>query len=662
MSISKDNLFLKYPIVSGIMVFLLITGLQYFTVKDYDLKLDKESQFVNAQLNLIEKKISDALSNSLSTTRVLEYIENTYGIDGDFETIASELIKENRFIDAIQLVEGGTIKYVYPLEGNQAVIGYNILDNPETRDEALLAIQKKQLYFAGSLALKQGGIGIVGRNPIFKNGEFWGFSAVIIKFDAILEIADINLDVESPFYVQISKIDPKSDREVFFLPQPDKSYTGFKNEVILKEGDWRLCVQLKESKALKEVLPFFILRILLSAFLGYVAYYLTKLPSILQYTLDSRTRELKESNTRFELVSKATTDAIWDLDIKTGQVYRSENFTNLFGYPIDKSSSNFNFWKEHIHPEDRDKVQEDYIAIKNSTNEFWESAFRFKKKNGEYAYVLDKAILIRDKTGEPIRMIGATKDITTAKKSEHDLIQLSLQLADRAKKLEVSNTELEQFAYCASHDLQEPLRMITGFLNQLHKKYNDALDEKANLYIFYAIDGAKRMRQIILNLLDYSKVGNYDEKIEDVAIDQVLRNILVLFKRVIKEKKGNVSWSEMPIIRMEKTPINQIFQNLISNALKYSKPEVNPEVKIEYIEDPTNWIFSISDNGIGIESDHLEKIFILFQKLHSNDLYEGSGMGLTICKKIIEKYNGKIWVVSEYGEGSTFYFSIPKRK
>ena len=661
MAVNKDNVFLKYPIISGAIVFILITGLQYFTVKDYDLKISRENQRVDDQLNLIQKRISDALIHSVSTTRVLEYIENTYGIDTNFDSIAAELINENSFIDAIQIVEGGRIKFTYPLEGNQSVIGYNIFDNPNTREEALIAIERKELYFAGPLELKQGGIGVVGRNPIFKNDKFWGFSVVIIKFDAILEVANINLSEENPFYIQISKIDLANDKEKFFLPNADREYTGYKNEAILKEGDWKLTVQLKESTALREIMPYLVLRIVLSAFLGILAYYLTKLPTILQNKLDKMTHDLQESNTRFELVLKATSDAIWDFNVSNGQVYRSNNFEKLFGHNVNKDTSNIDFWINHVHPEDRNQVETEFFKIQKSNEEYWEYAFRFKKKNGEYAYVLDKGIIIRDQKGKPVRMIGATKDITKRKKSELELIKVSNQLAERARQLEISNTELEQFAYCASHDLQEPLRMITGFLNQLETKYNHVLDEKAKKYIYYASDGAKRMRQIILNLLEYSRIGNYDEKIEEIEIDQVLKNIEILYRRIIKEKDASITWDQMPTLKIEKTPVHQLFQNLISNAIKYHKPGEKPELKINHIEDEQDWIFSVSDNGIGIEPEYLERIFILFQKLHPKDLYDGSGMGLAICKKILEKYDGKIWVKSNFGEGSTFYFSLPKR-
>lgn len=788
----NSNIFFKNPILSGVLVFILITSLQYFTVKDYDLKINNENQRVKDYSSLIQKQMTSSISNSISTTKVIKFIEENYGIGDSFDSIAAELLENNRFIDAIQLVEGGKIIKTYPLQGNENVIGYDILAEPSLREEAVKAIEKKQLYFAGPINLKQGGVGIVGRNPIFKNNEFWGFVAVIIKFDSFLKNANIDTSEANPFYIQFSKINQKTGEEELFLPPATETYTGCQNSIILRQGDWKLTVQLKESTAFKEVLPFLILRIFLSAMLGFIAYYLTKLPSILNRKLNERSRELKESNLRFEYASIATSDAIWDWDLSSGVVYRSSNFEKLFGHKIDNYTNNKDFWISQIHPEDYPDVQKEMQAFQTGSEEFWESTFRFKKANGKYAYVLDKGIIIRDQKGKALRMIGATqditarkqaqselenereflkslmdslseaivacdesgkiilsnraakalhgmevketlpdnwgetydlfhkdgktrlkkeeiplfrafrgekiyeeefkikpkgisertvvatgtpitsiegkklgavvamKDITQSKSNERELLELSQELAIRARKLEISNTELEQFAYVASHDLQEPLRMITGFLNQLEVKYRNVLDDKAQKYIFFATDGAKRMRQIILDLLEYSRVGNYNEKVEKIAVDQILRNIIILNRRIIKEKNANIFWDEMPVIEIEKTPLQQVFQNLIGNALKYHQAGQHPEIKISFIKDDHDWIFGVSDRGIGIESDYMEKIFIIFQKLHPKDEYEGSGMGLAICKKILDRYEGKIWVESIPNEGSTFYFSLPK--
>jgi len=252
------------------------------------------------------------------------------------------------------------------------------------------------------------------------------------------------------------------------------------------------------------------------------------------------------------------------------------------------------------------------------------------------------------------------KDITERKNAESQLRLLHLELEKHLKVLAASNLELEQFAYVASHDLQEPLRMVTSFLTLLEKKYGEALDDKAKVYIHYAVDGAKRMRQIILDLLDFSRVGKYEETPDRVDINEVISEVLTLYQKRIKEKKAKIEYQEMPELMAFKAPLRQVFQNLISNALKYQKKEQCPHIKISSVETETHWQFSVRDNGIGINEQYFDKIFIIFQRLHNRDDYSGTGMGLAISKKIVESLGGEIWVASEEGEGSTFYFTIAK--
>ncbi|MCF2447430.1 PAS domain-containing protein [Dyadobacter sp. CY345] len=252
------------------------------------------------------------------------------------------------------------------------------------------------------------------------------------------------------------------------------------------------------------------------------------------------------------------------------------------------------------------------------------------------------------------------KDITERKITEAQLKEMHQELEKHIKVLAVSNAELEQFAYVASHDLQEPLRMVTSFLTLLEKKYGESLDEKARVYIYYAVDGAKRMRQIILDLLDFSRVGKNKENPEKVNVDEVICEILTLYQKKIKDKKAKIEYSEMPQIMAFKAPLRQVFQNLISNALKYQRKDQSPHVKIVSIDTPTHWKFSVTDNGLGINNEYFEKIFVIFQRLHNREDYSGTGMGLAITKKIVESLDGEIWVESEEGKGSTFYFTIAK--
>ncbi|HSP12678.1 MAG TPA: PAS domain S-box protein [Salegentibacter sp.] len=372
-------------------------------------------------------------------------------------------------------------------------------------------------------------------------------------------------------------------------------------------------------------------------------------------------KELFMSNERFKYLTKATSDAIWDWDLEKNEVYWGEGFESLFGYKLSELSADIHLWSENIHPEDMDTAVgslEDAIAG-NETK--WEAEYRFVTENGEYKYVYDRGYIVRDKTGKAIRAVGAMQDISKSKDYESSLKSLNEDLKKHAKELEISNAELEQFAYVASHDLQEPLRMVTSFLTQLEKKYTDKLDDKAHTYINFAVDGAKRMRSIILDLLEFSRVGRSEDKQENIDVNEIIEELKTLYRKEIKDSGAVIKTGNLPEIVAPKAPIRQVFQNLISNSIKYRKVSMPPEIEINAEESGKFFVFSIKDNGIGIDSEYFERIFIIFQRLHQREKYSGTGMGLAVTKKIIENLGGKIWLESREGEGSIFYFSILKK-
>jgi PAS domain S-box-containing protein len=253
------------------------------------------------------------------------------------------------------------------------------------------------------------------------------------------------------------------------------------------------------------------------------------------------------------------------------------------------------------------------------------------------------------------------RDITYRKATEIKLLELNLNLTQRSKQLELSNLELEQFAYIASHDLQEPLRMITSFLTQIEKKYETILDERGKQYIFFAVDGAKRMRQIILDLLEFSRVGKQIEVNQDVDINDIIKEITQMFTKEITLLDVKIIISnQLPIILTQRSAIMQVFQNIISNGVKYIEKEKKPVIKINYENLKNSHKFTICDNGIGIDPQYFDKIFIMFQRLHHREKYPGTGIGLAITKKIVENLGGSISVHSSLGKGSTFSFIVPK--
>ncbi len=371
---------------------------------------------------------------------------------------------------------------------------------------------------------------------------------------------------------------------------------------------------------------------------------------------------IRMSNERYNYVTKATNDSIWDWNLLTGEVVRSgDNFRKLFGYDTAETDKDPDFWIKHVHPDDKAKVMADREKIfADPLQDYWQDEYRFLKADGAYAFVFDKGYIIRDESGRAIRMIGSISDISERKKYEDSLKQLNANLEKINNDLAVSNQELEQFAYVASHDLQEPLRMVTSFLTQLERKYNDQLDDKAHQYINFAVDGAKRMRLIILELLEFSRVGRLNVQKEPIDLNALIGEVCLLQKKSIEEKSAEIQVGPLPVIVSERAPLLQVFQNLVSNALKYSKDAVPPVISIRSEELADSWIFSVKDNGIGIDEEYFDKIFVIFQRLHGRNEYSGTGIGLAIVKKIVENLGGRIWVQSEPGKGSVFSFSIPK--
>jgi PAS domain S-box-containing protein len=243
-------------------------------------------------------------------------------------------------------------------------------------------------------------------------------------------------------------------------------------------------------------------------------------------------------------------------------------------------------------------------------------------------------------------------DITQRKIAEEKLKRY-------AEELKSSNMELERFAYVASHDLQEPLRMISSFLNLLEEKLAGNLDDTGKQYMHFVLDGAERMKSLIQSLLEYSRVGNNKESFVPTDLNEVMEYIIRLFEENSKKTRAVITVSPMPVITANKTLINLLFTNLVNNALKYHGDK-DPVIEVGYTEQPGDYTFFVKDNGIGIDSKYFDKIFIIFQRLHNRTEYSGTGIGLAICKKIMEIHQGKIWVESQPAKGSTFYFTIPK--
>lgn len=318
-------------------------------------------------------------------------------------------------------------------------------------------------------------------------------------------------------------------------------------------------------------------------------------------------------------------------------------------------------WQDRFHPEDLELLQESVTkAVEDPSCERWEMQYRIIDEDQKIIYIEDRGVIVRDDEGTAIRMVGAMTDVSEQRYLDFQLGEMNKSLQQYANELERSNTELEQFAFVASHDLQEPLRMVSSFMDQLKRKYGEQLDEKAHQYIFFATDGAKRMKQIILDLLNYSRASKITDAPEVVNLEEMLSEYKLLRRKFIKEKEAVILSEVLPTLLTYKVPLTQVFHCLLDNSLKYAKENTSPIIEITVKEEEGEWVFSIKDNGIGIEPQFFEKIFIIFQRLHNKDDYEGTGIGLSIAKRHLELLGGRIWLTSKVDEGTTFYFTIPK--
>lgn len=281
-------------------------------------------------------------------------------------------------------------------------------------------------------------------------------------------------------------------------------------------------------------------------------------------------------------------------------------------------------------------------------------------KTGEKKWFQTIKVPIMSIDGKKQHMLGVSTDITERKVAEQKIAKKHKELQILAESLKQSNNELQHFAYAASHDLQEPLRMISLFLQLLEKRYGSQLDENAKEYIGFAVDGAKRMSKLIKDLLEYSRVATRTKTLVNKDLESVLAITQQNLKVKIKETNTTINIGSLPTLPIDISQLSRVFQNLIGNAIKFRQPNTSPIITIEALELEHDWQIIVADNGIGIEKEFHETVFTIFKRLHSREEYEGTGIGLAICKRIIARHNGKIWLESTVGKGTTFYITLPK--
>jgi signal transduction histidine kinase len=287
------------------------------------------------------------------------------------------------------------------------------------------------------------------------------------------------------------------------------------------------------------------------------------------------------------------------------------------------------------------------------------SARTFERRNYEEATAHGMVVEVRTSPMPNGGMVATFTDITERKRAEESIKDSARKLADYTKDLERSNADLQQFAYVASHDLQEPLRTVASYCQLLQRRYQGKLDQDADEFISFAVEGASRMQQLINDLLQYSRVGTHGKPLTEIDGAKAASAALENLKIAIEEAGAAVTCDRLPVVVGDAIQLTQLFQNLVGNAIKF-RGDRPIAVHVGIAEAGADWLFSVKDNGIGFDPKYAERIFVIFQRLHTRNEYPGTGMGLAICKKIVERHGGRIWAQSEPGIGSTFNFTLPK--
>lgn len=324
----------------------------------------------------------------------------------------------------------------------------------------------------------------------------------------------------------------------------------------------------------------------------------------------------------------------------------SRGILAISGMPLESVQPDpLSAWRTALHPDDATVVEERQADLYDRG--FIEHEYRILRPDGEVVWISDHAVVLYDDHGAPAEIIGAWLDISERHAMEDELRR--------------SNEELQQFAYVASHDLQEPLRMVSAYLGLLKRRYEGQLDEEADEFIGYAVDGAQRMHRMINDLLAYSRVGRATAPTTRVKAAMAVNTALANLKTAIADAGATVriEGPALPEVWVDTSQLTRLFQNLIGNALKYRRPDVPPVIVISATRERHHWHITLADNGIGIAPQDQERVFQIFQRLHHNPDADGTGIGLSICKRVVERHGGRIWVESKVGEGSAFHITLP---
>jgi len=636
--IALSKWFSTRPYVTGIFVFVLLLILVGFVLNlRYKYLEENRRREMSNIINVVHQNFEQVLKNSYTTTITLAMSINDKGVPADFNKIAPQLIKSNDCIDAVQMVPNGIIKYIYPLKGNEAALGFDILHSGNLKQGALKSIKTKLIYFAGPLELRQGGMGVVGRLPVFKENKFWGFSAVMIRMKTLLKATGIEAIDDSKYYFQFSKINPYTQKEEFFLPNKEDFSEKYFQTMTIPDGDWKLYLIARDKNALLlQLTTSSIFGFLFSLICGLWVVSILKKPAELEQKIIQREQEFKT------LFDQAPVGIV-RLETKTGKfIDINDAFCRIVGY--NESELKELRFHQITHEEDIENDLKNIELIKKGDLNSLEVTKRYIHKTGRTVWVTLIVSKIWKKEKNVINHVTIVEDITERKRAEEELKQSFEVVSEQNKRL-------LNFSYIVSHNLRSHtsnIQSISSFLEiaETKKERDDMIDLLKQV--------SNSLNETMSNLNEVVSIRtNINLTVEQLNLHDYIENAKVVLSKQMQSKFAKVQNMVAPGIEVlyNAAYLESILLNFISNAIRYSHPDRKPIIKISY--DERRKALTIADNGIGIDLEkNGAKLFGMYKTFNNNP--DSKGIGLFITKNQIDAMGGKIETDSKLGVGTTF--------
>lgn len=632
------------PKVAGLFVFLfllLLVGI--FTKQRYDIVKENEHNEMNNVLNVVKQNIEQSLRNSYTSALTLALTISDTGEPKDFEAVAEKIIDSGSHFKAVQLVPDGIIKYIYPLKGNEGALNSSIFSNSIEADLRIkLSIKNRKMYFLGPNVLKQGGVGIVGRLPLYRKNKFWGFSAVVIKLDTFLRDVGIYNAKDGKYNFQFSKINIIDNKEEFYLPGnrdfKGRSYVS----AVFPDGNWKIYLVAVNKNAT-------LIQILYPSFLGFLLAILCSL-LVTQLLKKAEEKVTLDSWLRMESLINTIDGIVWEADPFSFKfTFISKKVEDILGYSPEEWLSSPSFWADHLHPDDRETAI-DYCVQCTMKNQQHNFEYRMIAKDGSEVWLRDIVNVISE-NDEPILLRGIMIDIGENKEAQKAL-------NNSFKLVNEQNKRLLNFSYIVSHNLRSHTSNIQAISNLIENADSEE-ERKDMIALMQTVSGS--LNETLINL---NKVVNIQTTIdvmrEKLNLNHYIYNILDVLNDQIALKNAVVVNNISDDIEVNYNPayLESILLNFIFNAIRYSHSERAPHIKLDCYWEREQLVLQISDNGIGIDLDkHGHQLFGMYKTFNSNP--DSKGVGLFISKNQIEAMGGKVTVISELGVGTTFriYFN-----